>query len=185
MPRFLANVIGNQLVWLCAVVGAGHGLRWPALLAAAVYVTSQLALSPHPRVELRLMGVALLCGLVVDGIAGASGRVVYAAGSGAPWLAPVWILALWAAFAMTLTVSFAALQRHLLGAALVGLLLAPLAYISAARGWSSVAFATPQWQGIALLGIGWALALPLLAVCARHWQGNGGHTGVLASGETR
>ena len=58
MPRFLANVIGNQLVWLCAVVGAGHGLRWPALLAAAVYVTSQLALSRHPRVERVRVGPA-------------------------------------------------------------------------------------------------------------------------------
>ena len=33
MRHFWANVIGNQLVWLCAVVGAGQGLRWPALLA--------------------------------------------------------------------------------------------------------------------------------------------------------
>lgn len=168
--RFWANVIGNQLVWLCAVIGAGHGLRWPALLAAAVYVGSQLALSPRPTVELRLLGVALLCGVLVDGTAAASGWVDYAAANDPAWLAPLWILALWAAFAMTLTVSFAVLQRHLRIAALVGLLLAPLAYLSAARGWSAVVFTAPRWHGVLLLGIGWSIALPLLAACARSWQ---------------
>ncbi len=172
MVRLWANVIGNQLVWLCAVIGAGHGLRWPALLAAAVYVGSQLAVAPQPWVELKLLLLALGCGLLVDGLAGASGTVRYAAGSALPWLAPVWILALWAAFAMTLTVSFAVLQRRLWLAALVGLLLAPLAYLSAARGWSAVSFSVPHWHGLALLGAGWAIALPLLAGCARRWQGS-------------
>jgi len=183
--RFWANVIGNQLVWLCAVIGAGHGLRWPALVAAAVYVGSQLAQSAQPSVELKLMLVAIGCGLVVDGLAGASGWVLYAAGNDSAWIAPVWILALWAAFAMTLTVSFAVLQRHLVAAALVGLLLAPLAYLSAARGWSSVVFAAPQWQGVLLLGLGWAIALPVLAACARHWQTRAVTLATLAPGDTR
>lgn len=169
MGHFWANVIGNQLVWLCAVVGAGQGLRWPGVLAAGIYVLSQLAWSARPVVELKLLGVALLCGLVVDGIAGGSGQVLYAAAAPSPWLAPVWILALWAAFAMTLTVSLRSLQHRLWLAALVGLI-APLAYLSAARGWSSVSFAAPSWHGVTLLAAGWAVALPLLAACARHWQ---------------
>jgi hypothetical protein len=182
MRHFWANVVGNQLVWLCAVVGAGHGLRWPAVLAAAAYVASQLWLSAQPGVELKLMVLAMACGLAVDGIAGATGAVVYAA-HGATWLAPVWILALWASFAMTLTVSFAVLQRHRVAAVLVGLLLAPLAYLSAARGWGAVRFTAPAWQGVALLGIGWSLALPLLAACARRWQSAAAPQPVHPSGE--
>jgi hypothetical protein len=169
MRHFWANVIGNQLVWLCAVIGAGHGLRWPAVLAACVYVASQLAMSARPALDARLLGVAVLCGLVVDGIAGGSQRVVYAAAWPHAWLAPMWILALWAAFAMTLTVSLKALQQRLWLAALLGLL-APLAYLSAARGWSAVVFPSPSWHGVATLALGWAVALPLLAACARHWQ---------------
>lgn len=182
MRHFWANVVGNQLVWLCAVVGAGHGLRWPAVLAAAAYVASQLWLSAQPGVELKLMVLAMACGLAVDGIAGATGAVVYAAHD-ATWLAPVWILALWASFAMTLTVSFAVLQRHRVAAVLVGLLLAPLAYLSAARGWGAVRFSAPAWQGVALLGIGWSLALPLLAACARRWQSAAAPQPVHPSGE--
>ena len=43
-------------------------------------------------------------------------------------------------------------------AALLGLI-APLAYLSAARGWSAVAFPSPSWQGVAVLALGWAIAL--------------------------
>ncbi|MGN7839447.1 DUF2878 domain-containing protein [Stenotrophomonas sp. 22385] len=181
MRHFWTNVIGNQLVWLCAVVGAGQGLRWPALLAAAVYVASQFAMSAQPGVEVRLLGVGVLCGLAVDGIAGATGQVVYAAAWPSAWLAPAWILALWAAFAMTLTVSLKVLQRRLWLAAALGLV-APLAYLSAARGWSAVAFPAPSWQGVAVLALGWAVALPLLATCARHWQRGAGPAGTNTKG---
>ncbi|KRG70592.1 DUF2878 domain-containing protein [Pseudoxanthomonas dokdonensis] len=169
MHRFWINLLGNQLVWLCAVIGAGRGLQWPALLAAALYIASQLAGAPRPRVELRLLWLALACGAVVDGVAAGSGLVVYAASVPGP-LPPPWILALWAAFAMTLTTSMAFLQRRAWLASLFGLLLAPLAYLSAARGWDAVQFAAPTWRGILLLGIGWALVLPLLAAAARRWS---------------
>jgi len=169
MRRHWLNLLGNQLVWLCAVAGAGRGLQWPALLAAALYVGSQLLTSAQPRAELRLLVLALGCGCVVDGLAAASGVVHYAA---APlqWAPPPWILALWAAFAMTITVSLAFLQRHALFAAAFGLLLAPLAYLSAARGFDAVKFPAPAWHGVLVLGMGWSIALPLLCGAARRWS---------------
>lgn len=65
-------------------------------------------------------------------------------------------MALWAAFAMTLTVSMRFLQRHWLLPVAFGLLLAPLAYLSAARDFNAVAFSTPRWHGVLLLGLGWS-----------------------------
>ena len=111
MRRPWLNLVGNQLVWLCAVAGAGRGLQWPALLGAALYIGSQLSSSLHVRVDLRLILLALACAWLVDASAAASGTVRYAA---APlgWAPPPWILALWAAFAMTLTSSMRFLQRH-------------------------------------------------------------------------
>lgn len=167
MHRFWANLLGNQLVWLCAVAGASRGWQWPALLAASLYIGSQLLTSPRPRLDLRLLMLALACAWLVDASAAASGTVRYAA---APlgWAPPPWIMALWAAFAMTLTTSMRFLQHHPALPALFGLLLAPLAYLSAARGFDAVAFVEPRWHGVALLGLGWAVALPLLVGMARH-----------------
>jgi len=168
MRRNWINLVGNQLVWLCAVTGAGRGWQWPALLAAAVYVSTQVASAPAPRVELRLILLAIACAWLVDGVAAASGLVEYAAAPlGA--MPPPWILALWAAFAVTLTASMAFLQRRPWLAAGLGLGLAPLAYLSAARGWDAVLFQSPQWQGLLWLGVGWSVALPLLAAAARTW----------------
>lgn len=166
MRRFWPNLLGNQLVWLCSVAGAARGWQWPALLAATLYVASQLPGSPQPRLDVRLMVLALACAWFVDAGAAASGTVRYAA---APWgwAPPPWILALWAAFAMTLTTSMTFLQRHAALPLLFGALLAPLAYLSAARGFEAVRFVAPAWQGLLVLGAGWAIALSLLCRVAR------------------
>lgn len=166
MRRFWPNLLGNQLVWLCAVAGAGRGWQWPALLAASLYIGSQLLASAHPRLDLRLLVLALACAWLVDATAAASGTVRYAA---APpgWAPPLWIMALWTAFAMTLTTSMRFLQRHPALPPLFGLLLAPLAYLSAARGFDAVQFNSPMWHGVLVLGAGWAIALSLLCRAAR------------------
>lgn len=166
MGRTWANLLGNQLVWLCAVAGAGRGWQWPALLAAGLYVGSQLLTSPVPRIDLRLLLLALACAWLVDGTAAASGTLRYAAAplGCAP---PPWIMALWAAFAMTLTSSMVFLQRHRLLPVAFGLLLAPLAYLSAARGFDAVHFTSPSWHGVLLLGVGWSIALTSLCAAAK------------------
>ncbi len=171
MSRFWANLLGNQLVWLSAVAGAGRGWQWPALLAASLYIGSQLLTSPQPRLDLRLLAWALACAWLVDASAAASGTVRYAAAAFG-WAPPPWIMALWAAFAMTLTTSMRFLQRHVALPMLFGLLLAPLAYLSAARGFDAVRFAAPAWHGLLMLGIGWSIALSLL--CSRARRGSRG-----------
>lgn len=170
MWRAALGVLGNQAVYLCAVAGAGRGRSWPGCVAAALFIGWQLALARQRPLELKLVLLALGCGLLVDGIAAASGRVLYAAHPGPAWLAPRWILALWAAFATTLSSAFAPLQQRRRLAAALGLLLAPLAYLSAARGFDALQFPDPAWPGLLLLGIGWALALPLLVHAAGRWS---------------
>jgi hypothetical protein len=160
----LANVVGYQLVWFIAVDGAAHQLTWPATVAASTFVALQLTFLPQPGVELRLLLLALCCGLVIDGFLAASGLVRYAAASPAlpPGGAPLWILALWAAFATTLLRSLAWLAGRPTWAVLLGAIGAPLAYYAAERGFGAVHFAAPAWRGALLLGAGWAFALLLL-----------------------
>lgn len=167
--KALANFAGYQLVWFCAVIAAGRGLAWPGVVAAAAFVLLQLALSEQRGADLRLLAVALPTGALIDGALAASGAAAYAA----PWpstaFAPVWILGLWCAFAMTLTHTLRFLHGRIALAALFGAIGGPLAYLGASRGWSAVEFAPPRWHALAWLALAWGVAMPTLAQLAQRW----------------
>ena len=168
--KFWLSLIGYQLVWFAAVIGASHGLVWPGVFGLLLYAGCQLIVSKHAGTDLSLMLTAMLIGFVLDGVLVRSGWASYAA----PWpsaaLAPAWILSLWAAFSLTFTQSLVYLQTRLWLAALLGLIGGPLAYLSASRGFHVVTFVEPMWRGLLWLGIGWALATPALAWLARRWS---------------
>ncbi|MDQ6648356.1 MAG: DUF2878 domain-containing protein [Pseudomonadota bacterium] len=161
------SLIGYQLVWFAAVIGAAHGLAWPGVVGLLIYASIQLVLARNIRVDLSLAATAIVLGFLLDGGLIRTGLASYAAPWPSPALAPAWILALWAAFAMTFTQSLTWLQTRLWLAALMGLIGGPLAYLGAARAWHVVVFAPPAWRGLLWLGVGWALATPLLAWLAQ------------------
>ncbi len=153
-------------MWFSAVIGAGRGLAWPGVVAATLFIAAQLAASATARADLRLAGGAVLCGVALDGSLSALGWARYAADA---WPAPLWILALWAAFALTLNHSLAYLRPRPWLACVFGAVGGPLAYWGAARGWQPVQFEAPAWRATAALAAGWALALPALTAGARRW----------------
>ena len=181
--KFWASLIGYQLVWFAAVIGAGRGLAWPGIVGMLLYAACQLAAARHYKADLSLMATAIVLGLLVDGGLIRTGLASYAA----PWpsaaLAPAWILALWATFAMTFTQSLRWLQTRLWLAVLLGGIGGPLAYLSASRGWQVVSFADPAWRGLLWLGIGWALATPALAWLARRWSNEAAQTTISLQGD--
>jgi hypothetical protein len=114
----------------------------------------------------------LLCaaaiGFAVDSTFVQSGLLTYAAPLPWPRFAPVWIVALWMSFALTLNHSLAYLKSHLPLAALLGGIGAPLAYWAAARGWSALTFVAAPAFALTALAMAWALLAPALCVLARH-----------------
>ncbi|MFD0737776.1 DUF2878 domain-containing protein [Lysobacter koreensis] len=167
--RFWANAIGYQVVWFVAVVSAARGEPWTAAAVALVFVAAQWLASSQRDSDARLVVCALAIGMLFDGLLAASGWLRYA--SPAPALfAPAWILAVWAAFAMTLNHSLAFLRGHHRIAAVFGAVGGSLAYLAAARGFDAVSFVEPGWRALALLALGWAVAMPLLAALAQHWR---------------
>lgn len=148
---------------------AGHRHAWVALIAALVFIVAQLAVSKWRKIDAQLIVAALAVGALVDGALSYLGWIRYAAASPAlpPGGAPLWILGLWAAFALTLTRSLAWLPNRLLLGALLAAIGAPLSYWSAARGWHAVGFPAPALEGFAAVALSWALAIPLLLYLAR------------------
>lgn len=155
-----------QATWLAAVAGAGQGLWWPGLVVLAVFAALQLGLGPWRRADACLfVGVSLL-GFVLDSTFVQFGLMRFQAPVPWPSLAPVWMVALWTSFALTLNHSLAFLQNRPLFAALLGAIGAPLAYWAAGRGWHAVAFplgAAPMFGTTAIV---WALLMPLLSRAA-------------------
>lgn len=163
--RFWANLLGYQLVWFAAVIGAGGGSPWWGVLAALGFVAAQGWVSPWRGSDARVVAGALACGVALDGGLSLAGWLGYASATPA-LLAPLWILALWAAFAMTINHSLGFLHGRPWLAAALGAVGGPLAYLGAARGFAAVEFVAPV-SALVLLAAGWALALPLLVRLGR------------------
>jgi hypothetical protein len=174
--RFWGNLLGYQLVWFIAVQGAGGGAWWPGVAAAALFIAWQMLLSGQPGAELRLLCAAVCCGVLADGVLSATAWASYAAPDAAlpPGGAPVWILALWASFAMTVNHTLVYLRERPWLALLFGAIGAPVAYASAARGWHALVFEAPAWRGLVWIGFSWAVAMPVLALLARRWARTNG-----------
>ena len=163
--RFWINLLGYQAAWFVAVGFAARGLAWPGTVACLGFAALTWWQSPRRRSDLRLVAAALACGLLLDGALAATGWLAYAAPL--PALpAPAWIVALWAAFAMTLQHSMQWLLARPLAAVLFGAMGGPLAYSGAARGFDAVVFNMPL-QATLLLGFGWGFAMWLLVAIAR------------------
>lgn len=166
------NAVAYQLVWFATVLGAGRGLWWPGPLAALAFAALHLGVVVRDagewRRDLALLAAAVACGLVIDGLLSGSGAVVFAAATPAlpPGGAPLWMLTLWAAFALTLRHSLRAVTARPVLAALLGAVGGPLAYLGAARTTGAVAFPEPSGMTLAMLAGGWCLALGLLAMFA-------------------
>ncbi|MBP8081509.1 MAG: DUF2878 domain-containing protein [Arenimonas sp.] len=166
MPRpwfsVVANVVGYQLVWMACIAGAGRGMAWLGPVAAMSFVVATLAFGGKRDADLRALALAVPLGVAMDSLFAASGWLNYAQAWPWPQLAPVWIWALWAAFAMTLNHSLAFLEDRPWLAALLGLVCGPLAYSAAAGTFNAVDFGVPLPWIMVALALAWALLLPLL-----------------------
>ena len=169
---FWGNLIGYQIVWFSAIIGAGRGLWWPGVIAAAVFILLHLAFAGQSAaqraVDVRLLAIAVVTGILLDGAVAMSGLAQYAASNPTllPGGAPLWILAIWASFALTLRHSMTFLLGRPAVALLFGAIGGPLAYPGAVRGWQAIAFAEPRWPTLAALAVGWGIAIPLLTTLA-------------------
>ncbi len=163
------NFVAYQAVWFAVVTSAGHGRATFGMGAAALFAAVQLALSSRRLSDARLMAAAIFLGVAIDGTLSLLGWLRYTSPEPAipPHGAPLWILCLWAAFALTLTRSLTWLMRRPWLATLLGALGGPLAYASAARGFAAVELAPPAARALGALALGWGAALAVLAYLAR------------------
>ncbi|WP_295607628.1 DUF2878 domain-containing protein, partial [uncultured Lamprocystis sp.] len=159
--RVIVNFVAYQVAWFACVLGGAHGLPWVGVAVTAAAVVILLVGSPAPWRDAALITAVAAIGALWDGLLAGLGLLVYPSGMILPWLAPVWIIAMWAGFATTFYVS----MRWLLGrwwlASLFGAIGGPLAFYAGMR-LGAVSFPNPV-AALAVLAVGWAVLMPLTA----------------------
>lgn len=157
----LINALLFQITWFACALGAARGMLWPSILACAIFAVYQLRASHRHPSDIKLVLVAAALGIVIDGTWIHLGLISYATPS--PWsgLAPIWIIALWSGFALTINHSLTWLKKHPLLPAAAGLICAPLSYFAGLK-LQALVFLDDSLLTCCALGISWALALTLL-----------------------
>lgn len=164
--RLLADVAMFEAAWFACVLGAAHDRVPAGVLAVAIVVGMQWIASDARRSDAWLVLAALAIGALWDGALSRWQVVEYAApGPLGAGFAPVWILALWALFAMMLRNPLRWLHDRPWPAALLGGVGGWLSYRGAAA-LGACRFPDPL-QAAAVLSIGWAVITPLLLGLAR------------------
>ena len=164
--RLIVNVVGVNAGWFACVLGAAHGLHWLGPAVVAGLLALHLALNHPWQVEVLLAVAGGVFGFAFDSLLIAGG--VYQAER---WLLPapltaVWLVALWMNFALVLNLALGWLQGRWLPAAVLGFVGGPAAYYSGQR-LGAVRLTPPLWRSLLILGIAWAVAIPVLLWLAR------------------
>ena len=160
------NLLLFQCVWVASVVGAARDEAWWSLAALGAFLVAHRFLAINFRADLLLAGIAVAAGLIFETALLQAGLLVYAASEPWPGLAPVWLLALWANFALTINGCLKWLHGRYWLAAALGAAGGPLSYFG---GLQLGAATTDTALPLLLLPVAlvYALVTPALLYAAR------------------
>jgi hypothetical protein len=158
------NFIVFQAAWFACIIAVARGRQSWGLGAIGIAVALHLALSPNWRRELKLAAVVTAIGLAWDSFVVYTGWLSYSAPGLLPWLAPLWIVAMWTLFATLLNVSLRWMQGRWVLAVLFGCFGGPLAYYGGAK-LGALMLVRPA-AALVTEASGWAILTPLLLLLA-------------------
>jgi hypothetical protein len=157
---YVLNFLAFQVGWFSSVYGGAQQMPWLGPLVVLLALTLHFSLARGRRKELILILTCAAIGAAFDSALVAAGWVRYSSGMFAEYAAPYWIITMWMLFATTLNVSMRWLRKRQLMAAACGLLGGPFAYLAGQKIGGIELLNQPA--ALLVLGIGWAIMMPLL-----------------------
>lgn len=158
---FWINQAFFQASWPACVVGAAHGLTWPALVLVGAFACWQLrAGKMHSRDPLAI-GLFVFAGLVMGTLWIRTGVVAYANAGPVEGFTPGWLLLLWVALALTVNHSLSWFKKRWGVFLLLATFGSPMSYRAAAM-FGAVDWTGPAWLVVICLGPVWALVVAML-----------------------
>ena len=155
------NFVLFQLVWALSLYGVVIGYAWLGPLSLVGFVIIHAATSRTAKADFAVAVIAVPIGLTLDTLYIRSGLIAYNGELLWSGAAPLWILALWANFALTLNGCLGWLRERLKLAAVLGFVGGPLSYYGGiAVGTATVSGDSALLFGI--IGVAWAIVVPFL-----------------------
>ena len=155
--KSIAAFIAFQLVWLACAYSDVTGWIWLGPACALLYLSW---ISFDAISVFTLAGALAAAGLVLDTVLAQLGFVHYLDTAWPAGIAPLWLIALWAAFAGPLMTTFDWLVGRPLLAAALGGIGGPFAYV-AGESIGALVILESKTAALAAIGLEWALVTPL------------------------
>jgi len=161
----LLNFALFQVSWFACVVGAANSQPWLGVIVTIMVLAWHLYQTNQAHRELKVLLSTMLIGALLDQSLLSLHLIDYQHHGWHTSIVPVWILALWLAFATTLNTSLAWMHKRYWISFIFGMLGGPLAYMAAEK--LGAVTITSQLAYVAL-AVGWAMITPLLLLIAHH-----------------
>ena len=162
VSALIINAVAFQIAWFAALYGGIYD--WltlaliPALLAAIWHI---IRIRDHKGAEIGLfIGVTIL-GFAVESLFIASGAISFVGVALFGFGPPLWILAMWLAFATLPHGCLNWLRGKWLLQIILGGLTGPLSYLAGGK-LGGATLHEPILTSLAIIGVGWAVALPVI-----------------------
>ncbi|MBT8421928.1 MAG: DUF2878 domain-containing protein [Gammaproteobacteria bacterium] len=161
----VGNLVFFKIVWAASLAGVVIGYAWAGLAMLVLFAGWHARTAPTARADFVLAGIAVIVGLTLDTLYVRAGLIAFEGNLLWNDAAPLWILALWANFALTMNGCLGWLRQRRALAAGLAFVFGPLGY------YGGITLGTARVTGDAwvlylAIGITWAVALPLLLFLA-------------------
>ncbi len=161
----LVSFIGMQAVWFACVPGAAHGYGLLGPLAGAVWLGLFAWKSGRPREIVIFALRCCLIGTLLDGLLTWFG-IIDPLRFYFPFpLPPLWLLTLWCIMPTLIVGNFSWLFGRYRLASFLGAVGGPAAYYGGYRLGARI-MAEPLLRSLLVLGLGWAVAFPMMIYLA-------------------
>lgn len=160
MKNIIINIILFQIGWFACVLTAASNQPLLGASISLLIIFTHLFISKQYKQEIRIIVIAMVIGLIWDSLIVSAGWITYQSGMMVEFMAPYWIVLMWALFATTINSSLSWMKEKLLLSAVFGAIAGPLAYYAGMK-LGAVEFSNELYALVAL-SIGWAIFTPLL-----------------------
>ncbi len=158
----IINAVGFNLAWWTCVLGVKWSLPWLGAVMMAIYLLIHLRILGLGKREMLFIMVIGAAGTVVDSVLATTGVIHYEGRWPiVNWLAPAWIIAMWAGFAALINHSLKWLKGRYILAFLLGAIFGPPAYFTGVK-FDVLEFHLASPTMIAILSMVWGLSIPAM-----------------------